>query len=380
MTPLRVNRRRFLGSSVAAGLALSQGAPPVEAGDSPRLARLGLLGLGNRGTTLLRTALELPGVQVVAVADHEAKHRSRAQGIVEKATKARPEGLESAERLFARDDIDAVLVALPCDQHAAAYLSAIEAGKHLYAEKPLAPTIAECDAVIAGAARHPEIVVHVGYQRRSNPRYREVIELIQRGEFGSLRTARGQWISSNGPMNGHEGWLGRRERSGDWMVEQAVHVWDVLHWAAGGLPEVAHGFGRRDVFKAIQPERDVTDQYSVLLSWPDGFHASFTQSWNDPADEDFTGTSLRLVGDQGGFDFGSGAATFRDRGRPRRALHAGSIPDTKLALRAFLDAARAPEPPPPPLTLVEARAATRIGLMVRDAVDRGMKPAASERA
>ena len=42
--------------------------------------------------------------------------------------------------------------------------------------------------------------------------------------------------TSNGPVRGHGGWLGRRERSGDWMVEQAVHVWDVLHWIAGSVP------------------------------------------------------------------------------------------------------------------------------------------------
>ena len=59
MTPLRLNRRRFLGASAAAGLALTQGVP-VEAG-STRTVRLAVVGLGNRGTTLLRTALELPG-------------------------------------------------------------------------------------------------------------------------------------------------------------------------------------------------------------------------------------------------------------------------------------------------------------------------------
>ena len=44
-------------------------------------------------------------------------------------------------------------------------------------------------------------------------------------------------------MNGHDGWLGRRERSGDWMVEQAVHVWDVFHWIAGRLADTGHAVG-----------------------------------------------------------------------------------------------------------------------------------------
>ncbi len=344
MTPLRLNRRRFLGASAAAGLALSQGVPAVEGSVPPRTVRLGLVGLGNRGTSLLRALLELPGVVVAAVGDLEPKHRLRAQGIVEKASKTRPDAHERPDAVFARDDIEAVLVALPCDQHAETYCEALRAGKHLYAEKPLAPTLAECDAVIAEAARFPKLAVHVGYQRRSNPRYREAVELVRRGDLGSILSARGQWISSNGPVSGHDGWLARRARSGDWMVEQAVHVWDVLHWLTGGLPAQAYGQGHRDVFAGLQPERDVTDHYSAMLQWPGGPHVTFTQSWIDPADDAFTGTTLQLVGTAGGLDLSTGVATFRERGRPRQVLHPGHVPDTKLALAAFLDAVRAPSP------------------------------------
>jgi predicted dehydrogenase len=368
MTPIRLNRRRFLGASAAAGLALSQGVPAAEG----RPVRLGLIGLGNRGTTLLRTVLELPGVEVVAVADTEPKAARRAVGICQRAGRSRPESLAEPASLLARDDLEAVLAALPCDLHAATYLDTLRAGKHLYAEKPLAPTLAECDAVIAEAQRHPEQVVHVGFQRRSNPRFQEAIELIRHGELGELVGIRGQWSSSNGPVDGHRGWLGRRERSGDWMVEQAVHVWDVLNWMMGEPPRRAIGTGRRDLFRDRDPERDVTDWYQVSLSWLDPFRpASFTQSWVDPADDAFTGMALQVVGTEGGIELHSGVLTYRDR-RPRRLLHPGTVPDTRRALEAFLAAVRAPEPPPPPVTLAEAREATRVGLLVRAAVDAGM--------
>ncbi len=84
--------------------------------------------------------------------------------------------------------------------------------------------------------------------RRSNPRYRDGVALIHPGELGTLIEGSAPWVSSNGPMNGHGDWLARRERSGDWMVEQAVHVWDVVHWIAGGPPARAFGQGRRDLF------------------------------------------------------------------------------------------------------------------------------------
>jgi myo-inositol 2-dehydrogenase / D-chiro-inositol 1-dehydrogenase len=368
MPPIRLNRRRFLGCSAAAGWALSQGRV-VEAAGDPTPVRLGLIGLGNRGTTLLRTVLELPGAVVVAVGDAEPKHRLRAQGIAEKATGSRPDALDGIDQVLGRPDVDAVLVALPCDLHAAAYRDAIGAGKHLYAEKPLALTLADCDLLIATAATAPELVVHVGFQRRSNPRHREGVELVRRGELGTLIEGRAAWVSSNGPVNGHAGWLARRARSGDWMVEQAVHVWDLFHWIAGGPPSRAVGWGRRDVFALQQPGRDVTDHYSVTLEWPDGFHLSFVHSWVDPADDAFTGISQRIVGTAGGLDFGSGSVTFRDRTRPRLSLHPGNLPETRLALQAFLDAVRSETPTVLPLTLAEARDATLTGLLVRRAVD-----------
>jgi len=328
-----------------------------------------MIGLGNRGTTLLRTALELPGTEIVALCDLESKHRQRGQGIVEKLKKVRPEAIDQPDTVLQRTDIDAVLVALPCDLHADVYLSALQAGKHLYAEKPLGLTIAQCDRLITQAEKSPEVVFHVGFQRRSNPRYKDGVDLIRRGEIGRPLEARATWTSSNGPMNGHDGWLGQRERSGDWMMEQAVHVWDLFHWIAGGLPSEAHGWGDRNVFAKLQPGRDVTDYYRVALRWPNGFQASLVHSWVDPADDAFTGVSQRVVGTEGGFDFASGVATFRDRERPRTSLHPGSLPDTRLAIAAFLGAVRSGGTSAPPVSLMDARDATLTALLVRRAVD-----------
>ena len=367
MPPIRLNRRRFLGCSAAAGWALSQGIG--EGSTTPPAVRVGVVGLGTRGTALLRTLLELEGVEVVALCDLEPKHRLRASGIVEKAGKPRPEPFERFEKLLERDDVDAVAVALPCDLHAATYRDVLRSGKHLYGEKPLAPTLDECDLVIAEAARSPSLVAHVGYQRRSNPRFREGVALVRRGDLGALVSGSASWISSNGPMNGHDRWLASRARSGDWMVEQAVHVWDVLGWLKGTPPSHAFGQGRRDLFAASQPDRDVTDDYNVLLGWADGFHVGFSQSWAAPADDAFTGVSLRVLGVGGGVDFSTGSVTYREKAKARHSLHPGPQPDTRLALHAFLDAVRSNLPQAPPVSLIEARQATAIGLLARKAVD-----------
>lgn len=369
MPPIRLNRRRFLGcsASAAAGLALSQGIA-TEAGELATVG-LGLIGLGNRGTTLLRALLEIPAVHVKAVCDPDAKHRLRARGIVEKATSQRPEALDQASQLLERGDIDAVILAVPCDLHAEIGVETLRAGKHLYIEKPLAHLLADCDRLIARANAAPHLAAHVGFQRRSNPRYRDGAEIVRRGELGGLIEGSGIWVSSNGPMNGHGDWLAHRERSGDWMVEQAVHVWDVLQWVAGGPPTRAFGRGRTGLFAKSQPGRDVTDHYSVQLEWANGFHVNFLQSWVAPADDRFTGTTLQVLGVEGGLDFASGALTFRDKSRPRQVIQPGNHPDTKFALEAFLASVRTDAKIPPPVSLADARDATLTGLLVRAAVD-----------
>ena len=85
----------------------------------------------------------------------------------------------------------------------------------------------------------------------------------------------------------------------------------------------------------------MTDHYAAELEWADGFRASFVQSWVAPADDGFTGSALRVMGEEAGFDFSTGALTFRDRSNPRRAIEPGAQPDTRLALEAFLASQRA---------------------------------------
>ncbi len=101
MPPLAVNRRRFLSCSAVAGLALSQGnlaeAAALEAEGVP--VRFGMIGIGNRGTALLRALLELPGTQIVSVCDADPKHRQRGQGIIEKARGVRPEACDEPRQI-----------------------------------------------------------------------------------------------------------------------------------------------------------------------------------------------------------------------------------------------------------------------------------------
>ncbi|MBK9169313.1 MAG: Gfo/Idh/MocA family oxidoreductase [Bryobacterales bacterium] len=131
------NRREFLG--LAAGAALAQDKP----------LRVGFIGVGNRGTGLLRTTLSLGTIEVPAVCDINEAHLERALGMVEKAGRKRPEsyglrGVDDWKRLVERDDLDAIVNAGPWELHTPMSVATMKSGKYAATEVPAATTIEEC--------------------------------------------------------------------------------------------------------------------------------------------------------------------------------------------------------------------------------------------
>jgi predicted dehydrogenase len=373
-----LSRRGFLGAaatSAAAGLTVSP-LPRTETEASAILAadpvRIGLIGLGTRGTTLLRTCLTLPEAIVVALSDAEPHHLARAEGIAQRSGRPIPTGYSHIEALLAREDLDAVLVALPCDLHAQVNAQVLAAGRHLYGEKPLALTLEDCHAIEEAAARG-QLVCHVGFQKRSSPRYQAAAELIQCGRLGEILHIETRFGSSNGPLRGHHGWLGQRARSGDWMLEFATHTWDVWQWLLGELPQAAVCSGHRRLFADSDPARDVTDSYTATLMWKRGTQGTFRQSWIDPPDSEYTRPRFVISGSAGTLDLVRGTATFRQG--PTRQLALPPDPDTEtaLALKRFVHAVQlsrsGKNPESAPCTLREATEATVTGMMVRLACD-----------
>ena len=316
---------RLLGRGGAGAVA---GAGRRGGGREAGPVRLGVIGLGTRGTSLLRTLLELPGRRSSRSATPRPKHRLRGQGIVEKATGGRPEAVERLAQVLERDDVDAVAVALPCDLHAEVYRDAIRAGKHLYAEKPLALTLAECDRLIAEADKAPR-----GRRPRrvsSGGRTRATATGWRADPAGRARRAdRG------------DGRLGQQQRPDERPRRLAGPPRAVgrLDGRAGGarlgrLPLARRRTARpgvrpgpaRPVRRASSRGRDVTDHYSVQLEWADGFHVSFLQSWVAPADDRFTGSHAPGDGDGRGARLRLGGAS-PSATRPARARR--STPATR---------------------------------------------------
>src|SRR5262245_8935150 len=148
----RMDRRDFLAST---GLGIAGAAIRVrgraEGSIESQTVRCGFVGVGGRGTALLKATLATENVEVVAICDTDTTNRDRASESVEKAKGERPDPVDDWKKLLARKDLTAVISALPCDLHYPMYRDALAAGKHLYAEKPLCLTVEHADALVKQA-------------------------------------------------------------------------------------------------------------------------------------------------------------------------------------------------------------------------------------
>lgn len=145
------------------------------------MVRIGVIGLGYWGPNYARVLRELSGANLVWACDArpQALHLMRARY---------PDVIltSSPEEVLADSTVDAVVIATPSSTHAELTLAALEAGKHVLCEKPLAFTTAECDRVIE-AADEADRVLMVGHTFIFNPAVRRMRELIDAGAIGPIR-------------------------------------------------------------------------------------------------------------------------------------------------------------------------------------------------
>jgi predicted dehydrogenase len=362
---MTTSRRAFLASAAVATAAASR----LGAADSDRI-RFGFIGVGGRGTALLRNLLEAKLGDVVAVCDIKPEHAKRAATLITGAGQKEPQQFDDWKKLLEAKDVQAVVSALPCDLHAACYLDVIAAAKDLYGEKPMCLTPTDCDRVVK-AANDSNQIVQIGFQRRADPRFIEPMRQIHAGELGELVEGRILWSNAWGPLGD---WFGKRARSGDWMVEQAVHNWDVMNWACRGLPVRAMGLGKTGLYKTFQPDRDIHDYYSAVVEYDNGCLVNILHSWVAPGQngafkKEFNDEYTRLNGVKGGIDFNTGLFSYRkELNKPDRVGFTGeaNINNTRLALAAFADSVKTRKAPV--ATVEHGRDAVLTCLLVREAV------------
>jgi predicted dehydrogenase len=226
---------------------------------------LGVIGCGGFGLFALQQFAQVAGIRLVGVA---ATHQPASLAAAARF------GIENTDDLgtfLARQDLDLVYIATPPSLHHAQALAALEAGKHVIVEKPLAMTVGQADELIAVARSRDRLLV-ANLMQRYNPLFGAVRRLIQGRVLGEvLRGSFENYASDEGLAEEH--WFWDRSKSGGIFVEHGVHFFDLFAgWLGDGRLESAQVGVRPGT--SIEEQVHCTVRYgdSALVDFYHGFH------------------------------------------------------------------------------------------------------------
>ena len=380
-----MDRRAFLISTAAAGGRVL--------GANERI-RVGIIGSGGRGRYLTGEFKEI-GAEMAAVCDvYEAN--------LEAGLKVASTGAKSYDhyhKLLDDKSIDAVIVATPDHWHAQMVIDAVNAGKDVYVEKPMAHKIPEGFDVIK-AVRRTKRVVQVGTQRRSAPLFLEAKGIMDSGQLGEIRLVTSQWLNhQNGltarPIKGKldwDQWLGKAPKrpldplvfsnwyyfwdfSGGLLVGQAAHILDCIQWFMNSKEPVAVTCtGTRPNLTGAE----VPETATIAIEYPENYLATFTLGYKAMRYNSFNDQLQQFHGAKARFDVGRESFTLYpesnavDMKPSVDNRQPGSFSKAAPAhIRNFLECIRTRKDPNAP---VEAGQATNIVLvMAMDSLRQGRR-------
>lgn len=279
-----MQRRTFLSATTAASASRVLGANDQIRG--------GVIGSGGRGQYLTAEFKEI-GAEIAAVCDVYEPNLKR--GLEKAASTAR--GFSHHKELLGDKSLDFVIIATPDHWHAQHTIDAVEAGKDVYVEKPMAHTIEDGFRMIR-ATRQTRRVVQVGTQRRSNELFMQARKVIEQGDAGEVRLVNSWWVNNAGSLKGRElegkldwqQWLGpapKRELdpvrffgwyyffdySGGMLVGQAAHIIDAINMIMGS------SYPSAVTCSGISPNvegAEIPETATMLVEYPENFLAVFT--------------------------------------------------------------------------------------------------------
>jgi predicted dehydrogenase len=244
--------------------------------------RLGVIGCGGFGLFALQHFTQVAGVRMAGMA---ATHRPAALAAAERFG---VENAEKAEDLLERDDIDLVYIATPPFLHYPQALAALEAGKHVIVEKPLALTVEQADELIAVARRRDRLLV-ANLMQRYNPMFGAVSRLIAARTLGE--PLHGSFLNLASDENlPPEHWFWDRSASGGIFVEHGVHFFDLFSGWLGQGNVVAAQVG-------VRPGTGIEEAVHATVRYESGALADFYHGFQQAGRMDRQ--ELRLVFERG---------------------------------------------------------------------------------
>ncbi|MGI6401551.1 MAG: Gfo/Idh/MocA family oxidoreductase [Thermoguttaceae bacterium] len=287
---MSISRRNFLKTSAVGVAALSAaGAPRVHAAED-NVIKVGLIGCGGRGRGAAANTLNAdPNSKIVAVAD---AFMPSAQSAVEGLKAVFEDRVAVEDRIFAGLDaykavVDASDVVLLCEPPAFRYRSlayAVEKGKHVFCEKPIATDMLGIKSVMESTeiAKEKGLTLVSGLCWRYDLNVRDIMQRVLDGAIGDITSARLNYMigklwtrprleGDTEMMAQVRNWYNYAWLSGDFNVEQHVHTLDKGLWAMGNVPPATcYGLGAR-MQRTEQPQYgDIYDSMASVFEYPNG--------------------------------------------------------------------------------------------------------------
>ncbi|MEE2617561.1 MAG: Gfo/Idh/MocA family oxidoreductase [Candidatus Poribacteria bacterium] len=220
---------------------------------------IGLVGAGGMGKSLVLEANQIEGVKVVFVSDLD---EDRARSLAEEVNASYTLDYHG---LLCDDRIHAVFVASPPFLHATISIDAMNSGKHVFCEKPMATTLKDCDAMIKTAEQN-QVNLGVGLVCRFHATHSKVREIVVSEQLGKPISMHVHRIG--GPWQGgsyHTDWRMQREKCGGFLMEVNAHEIDFMRWTCGEIKKVYAAGGTY-----IQHEADYADLVVASLNFENG--------------------------------------------------------------------------------------------------------------
>ena len=198
----------------------------------PEPVRVGVAGVGRWGAELIRGGRASGAVAPVSCFGPTAENRARF------AREHRMRATDTWDELVADDEIEAIVVATPHSTHTQLVLEAVEAGKHVFVEKPFTLTVDDGLRCVEAAAR-AGVTLQVGHNRRRQAPTRRIRELLDSGELGTPILADAHMSGTGGRRRDPANWRwDPDERPLSGMTPYGVHLIDSLHFLLGAVAEV----------------------------------------------------------------------------------------------------------------------------------------------
>jgi len=274
------SRRRFLKTSALGALAGATRIPAAEAAVRPPRPtddpiRCAVIGFGEWGREIAKAIEDIEEMELSAICDNF-------QLMLRRAQRAHPEAARISDYREILDDqtIPCVFIATATHEHKDLVIEALDAGKHVYCEAPLANTIEDARAIAqAGRAAEGQIF-QAGMLYRTEPQYRSVFGFIRSGAIGRPVMARSQWhskqswrrTSSSSQRAQDLNWRLDKDLSLGLIGEIGVQQIDVTSWIIGERPSAVSGFGGIMFWK---DGRTVKDTIQAIVEFPGGANMAY---------------------------------------------------------------------------------------------------------